>query len=362
MKIGILSMQKILNYGSFLQAFSLKHQLEKRGGEVYFIDIKQGRTIIENSSDSQKINYASKFDKYFLKRIEHYLMGKKMNAIHTDDHKRYLETDKALPQSEKFDLAVIGSDEVFNATVPSRWGFSTQLFGKIDNAKHVVTYAASCGSTSFEDAQKYGIVDELREATSNLENVSVRDANSKEFVERITGKIPEVNVDPVFLTDYDEFLPVVKRKKPFMIVYAYPNRITNEEEIQAIKSYAKKNGLDIVCVGNHQRWCKHNIPANAFELLGYFKAAQCVVTDTFHGTVFSIKYNKKFVTFVRESNYNKLFGLLDTFCLTERIANKPSELEDVMNKKLDFDVVNERIKSEQERSFEYLDKICALED
>ena len=76
MRIGILSMQKILNYGSFLQAFSLKKQFESRGHDVYFIDIEPGKKICE--VNSPRINIWKKFDRYFFKRIENYLLGKKM--------------------------------------------------------------------------------------------------------------------------------------------------------------------------------------------------------------------------------------------------------------------------------------------
>ena len=74
MNIGIISMQKVLNYGSFLQAFSLKKILEELGHNVYFIDIKPGRQIIK--FEHKKYSFTSlikKFDKYLIKRIENYL-------------------------------------------------------------------------------------------------------------------------------------------------------------------------------------------------------------------------------------------------------------------------------------------------
>ena len=161
MNVGILSMQKIHNYGSFLQALSLKKQLEARGHEVYFIDIIPGRQMASRSV-AQGMSVFSKFDRYVFKRIENYLLSKKMAKIHIDDYQKYLETEKSLPSGQSFDLVIIGSDEVFNATVPSPWGFTTQLFGNVENAKHVATYAASCGSTTLASAEKCGIVEELR--------------------------------------------------------------------------------------------------------------------------------------------------------------------------------------------------------
>ena len=202
MKIGILSMQKILNYGSFLQAYSLKKEFEKRGHEVYFIDIENGKQIVK--SEVPKVNYFRKLiqGKIF-KRIQNYFMSKKMSRIHGEDYTKYLETDKVLPLDQNFDLVIIGSDEVFNCTTPSRWGFSTQLFGKIDRANRVVTYAASCGQTNYEKVKELGLVDELREAMNNVYSFSVRDENTREFVKNITQKESFLHLDPVFLYNYE---------------------------------------------------------------------------------------------------------------------------------------------------------------
>lgn len=356
MKIGILSMQKIHNYGSFLQALSLKTQFEERGHDVYFIDIKPGRQIVEQTK-GESGGILKKFDRYFFKRIENYLMSRKMDEIHVNSYVKYLETEKKLAEGEEFDLAVIGSDEVFNATTPSPWGFSSQLFGDIDNAKKIVTYAASCGTTTSEKAKKYGIADEIKENLKKVENISVRDENSYVFVKNITEEAPELHVDPVFLGNYDKYIPTVTRKKPYLLVYAYANRITDEREINAIKKYAKEKNLEILCVGMQQRWCKNNITASAFELLGYVKGAECVVSDTFHGTVFSIKYNKKMAVLIRESNEQKLGGLLKQFELSNRAVKDVNSLGAILDADIDYNVVNDRIKAEQEKSFAYIDKV-----
>ncbi len=356
MKIGILSMQKIHNYGSFLQAFSLKKEFEKRGCDVYFIDIEKGRQICPK--DSASIGLSDKFDKYFFKRIQNYLLHKKMDRLHINDYETYLETAKCLKSGELFDVAVIGSDEVFNATTPSPWGFTTQLFGNIDNAKRVVTYAASCGTTTLDSVCSEKIDGEIKNAFENIEAISVRDKNTLDFVKGLTGITPQINVDPVFLADYDSHIVAPKIKKPYMLVYAYANRIEDEKEIRAIKRYAKNNGLEILCVGMQQRWCKHNKPASAFELLGYVKNAECIVTDTFHGTVFSIKYNKKFISLIRESNKQKLCGLLRQFDLYVRAVFDTEALPQIMDAEIDYKKVNDLIKSEQEKSSAYLDEVC----
>jgi len=196
---------------------------------------------------------------------------------------------------------------------------------------------------------------------SNLVHISVRDRNTADFVESILNTAPERHVDPVFISDFDPFIPQLKPRKPYLLVYAYPNRICDENEVAAIKAYAQKNRLDILCVGMQQRWCKHNIPATAFELLSYVKGAQCIVTDTFHGTVFSAKYNKRFVAFIRESNRNKLGGLLDQLQLKSRAVEEIEEFERIMDSSIDYEKVNSIIEHERQKASGYLDMITQPE-
>lgn len=362
MKVGILSMQRVHNYGSFLQAFSLKIQLEKLGHDVFFIDIEPGKQIVESVSGNRKrIVFIKKhFDKYFCKRIEHYFFYKIMNRVHKSDCEKYLKINKVLPQGENFDVVIIGSDEVFNAACPSSWGFTTQLFGNIKNAHSIITYAASCGQTDYKSVVEYGIIDDIRHALKNVKGISVRDENTANFIWKITGVSPRRHVDPVFLSDFDAYIQPIRKRKPFLLVYSYPNRINEESEIDAIKCFAKDNNLEIVCVGMFQKWCNKNIVANAFELLSYVKDAKYVITDTFHGTVFSIKYNKKFAVLIRDSNSNKLTSLLEDFGLESCAVNSCNSIEQILKREIKFDEINNRIKDERNKALAYFKNVGEL--
>lgn len=357
MNIGILSMQKVPNYGSFLQALALKKELEKLslGGDVYFIDIEEGTHIIPpGPKDKGPEKLFKKLDRYALKRIENLFFSMYMEKIHKQDYTTYLQTDKKLPESEKFDLVVIGSDEVFNAGISSKWGFSPQLFGNVKRAKRVITYAASCGQTTKSVTDQYGMTSAIMEALERVRSISVRDQGTYELVYGITGRKAYKHVDPVFLADFNPYIPTLPKRKPYLLLYAYVNRINDEGEIRAIREFAMKYGLEILSVGTQQRWCKNNKTACAFELLAYVKGAAYIVTDTFHGSVFSIKYNKPFAAFIRESNKNKLGELLRFFGLMDRALHSADELEAVLQTKVDYNAINVKIDEEKQRAELYL--------
>ena len=108
--------------------------------------------------------------------------------------------------------------------------------------------------------------------------------------------------------------------------------------------------------GLYQSWCDKNIKADPFEILGYVKNAKYVVTDTFHGTVFSIKYKKPFATLIRESNKEKLSDLLRRFNLEERNLIEVSDLSKILRMPIDGDNIDKIIKNYKDSAMEYLNE------
>lgn len=355
LKIKILSMQRVPNHGSFLQSYALKKTLESLGGNVSFYDIKTGESN-DAISDNRKneLKYNNKRE-YILKRVKMRFAGKKQNRFFAEQLITYLNIDEKYCTEDACDLAVIGSDEVFNCVVPSKWGFTTQLFGDIPNAKKVITYAASCGRTTVDSLNDYFFT-KIKEAFTNVDAFSVRDINTYEFVNGIAEVTPQMHLDPVLIYNFDQEVIECPFKDPFVLVYSYTNRICNPIEVNEIKRFAKKNGLKIVCAGVFQYWCDYNIPVTSFQLLGYFKKASYVVTDTFHGTIMATKFERQFVSLVRESNKQKLEYLLECLGLgAQQIANM-SQLEEIIINPIDYKAVSTILKSERRRTLSYLEQ------
>ena len=349
MKIGIVSMQRVYNQGSFLQAYGLMKLLEKGSNEVKFLDIKKGlsnESFCEHFHEVQRVPY--------LKRKLIRLIEKKQEKILRQEQEKWLKLSDTYTDDNMIDTVFVGSDEVFNCLAPSRWGVSEQLFGKISNSNYVFSYAASCGHTTYEKLPD-NVVTYVSDAMQGFREISVRDENTVEFVKKITGKTPLSHLDPVLIYDFKEEIQMPKLKKPYMIVYSYSNRICDKQVIGAIKEYAKKNGLITVGVGVFQYWCDKNIPVTPFQTLGFFKNASCVVTDTFHGTVISIKYHKQFVTIVRDSNRNKLQNLLEKFKLADRCIEAAGQLEGKMSDRIDYKSADEYLETEKKKTLSYID-------
>lgn len=366
-KVGILSMQRIKNYGSFLQAYGLKKIIEELGHEVQFVDYHVEDPVIQenNKNKNDKISKALKTlegDAPFIQKIQ-YIMHKKNFG------KKYYSllglTEKP-NYTPELDTLVIGSDEVFNCIQSNKnVGYSTELFGKNNRAKKVITYAASFGNTTINKLEKYEKKQEIANLLLKMDAISVRDNNSGKIVETLTGKEVNYNLDPVLIYDYinkcDEISNInINVNEKFIIVYAYSNRISNEES-KFIRDYANKNNLKVYAIGGAQKCADKFIDCSPFEVLGYFKKAELVITDTFHGSIFSIITHRKFVTLVRKSigdkygNEEKLTDLLNRVGLESRMIYDVNEIEKAVKEEVDWKNTDERIKNSRQNALNYLE-------
>lgn len=354
MRIAILSMQRVLNFGSVLQAYSLQKILERITGEnIQFIDIEEDRicfsmkTVFEESCLGEEKplsrNLFSRAKRWTIKRLSSWnkkkirrFMRKTLNLTESNNDSNY-------------DVVVVGSDEVFN----HRWGVNLQLHGDVKQANHVISYAASAGSAMVEDisAEDRQVV---REAMAHFSAISVRDTATQSYAELLYDGNVHHHLDPVLVGDLGERKHRRVWIKNYLLVYAYGHRIKTVEEIDAIRKYAQDRGLKIVAVGGSQPWCDLYIPLSPFRLLDYFYYADAVVTDTFHGSIFSIINQKRFAVITRKTNENKIRGLLEDVNLRSREVQNMDQLEKVLDAPIDYQAVKQILDREKQKTHRYL--------
>lgn len=373
MEVGIMSMQRVENYGSFLQAYGLKKEIEKLGHTVQFVDYQAEPSVVLSSAEEQRRSLANgRISKAFHMLSPAYRAWRKkqikMNSTFQEFSRAYneqfltkLNVKKEYNICPKLDVLVIGSDEVFNCTQPgSKVGFSRQLFGKNNNAGKVISYAASFGSTTYEKLEQYHIAEEVGELLSQFDSISVRDENSQKIVERLCGFFPATHIDPVLLYNFPEVDNISIPMENYIVVYAYADRIKGKEA-EAIQEFAKRENKKILSLGFYQPFCDEYVLASPLEVLAYIKHADYVITDTFHGTVFSIKYQKKFGTIIRDSNRQKLGDLMERFGVMERQICDLEEIRKVLNNEEGIDKIKERLLEERKRALFYLREALHLE-
>lgn len=352
-------MQHVRNYGSYLQAYALKTTLESFGHQCEFIDIEQGYSLpgLERNL-KYLIGMAIKRYCNWNAMISSLGRMKYQKLYYERFDKEYLpELGIHKHTFNEYDLVVIGSDEVFNFNQHTTYGFTTQLYGGVKNAKRVVSYAGSFGTTTVDVVDKFGVREILSKTMGNMAAISVRDDNSFNVVKSLLGKDPSYNIDPVLMFDYLKYAKE-PREKDYIVVYSYPNRIKGKEEINAIKRFAKERGKKLISICFYFPWCDETVIPHPFEVLGYMKKADYVITDTFHGCVMSIKFNKQFVALIRDSNRQKMSSLLNQFGLGERMCEVFKDLPNRIEKTIDYNTVNVQIAKEANKSIQYLQSCC----
>lgn len=362
MRVGILSKHRVVNYGSFLQAFGLKQMIRKMGHRVRFIDLKpaQGKQVNFLYDEPQWKRIARRIV-YRPSLKDYNVFYEARQELFIDWLFRLLGLPRRPDYRSDYDRVVIGSDEMFNCTeAGTYWGESMQLFGEGIEAEKIISYAASFGYTTMDRLERAGLTEQVgRLLSDNFAAVSVRDENSAQIVRTLTGREPVMSLDPVLVCDYSAWMPRRVKYKNYIAVYGYDHRIQETGYIEQLKAFAKAHGKKLIGVGLWQDWCDENVLADPFHVLALIRDADYVFCETFHGAVFSIKFNKNFVCHVRQSNYNKLFSLLDRFGLTGRIVSPERTVAAVYGDTPDYTFANEMIARQREETIQYLEKNLA---
>ncbi|KRA25696.1 hypothetical protein ASD65_15645 [Microbacterium sp. Root61] len=375
-----MSMQRIYNYGSSLQAYALRRLIEgvQPAAEVGFIDYEPGTPLISAEAEPSKPQGRIR---RILSKLREYgdVDAKLRDKLRFFNHKRTYAV-KYFPaigitadrnRDLGIDLQVIGSDEVFNCVQSNiNVGYSRDLFGHNSPAQRVVSYAGSFGNTTLAKIDAAGIREQLADDFSEFAAISVRDRNSAHVVESLTGRAAEIHLDPTLVYDFasDPLIPTARQHPgKYVIVYGYSGRLTADENA-AVRRYADSIHARVLAFGGLQSSADEFVDCDPFTLLAYFRDASAVITDTFHGTIFSIINEVPFAAIIRTSsghgygNEEKLGFLLDILELGDRALRGDDELAGLLDRPIDYTETRLIREREQVRSIDYLSSVLSRSD
>ena len=340
MKIGIVTLYSAFNYGAYLQAYATQKKLIELGHEPQILDLETAaslraryRTLISKRLSTMVFNVR----KYLAFRSA---WKQLLVCAHTYD-----------PNVDRFDAMVLGSDEIWNVCNPT-FSAVPQYFGIGLTANRLISYAPSASESSLADLKlRAGAIDGMK----GIDYLSVRDEKTASIVREATGRVPVLVLDPTFLVDFAREV-VLSRRRRFVLVYTYG---FNPERISEVTTFARKRGLELISAGFNNDWCDVVLAATPFEFLGLVKAADYVVTDTFHGTIFSILFKKQFASYA--ANKMKVSYLLSSLGLGARILDGAGDFDATLEAAIDYEKVDTSISALRARSIGFLEHSLALE-
>ncbi len=354
MKIAILTQPLIWNYGGILQNYALQQVLIKMGHEPETIDIHQKMSPFRIFAANILFKYLHIGNKRLTINEYHYKYQNTRGFVRRYIHltKPYKFVNKSVLK-EKFDAYVVGSDQVWRPLYNGRIEDMFFEFLGRDNNFRKIAYAVSFGTSKWEYSkqQEYN----CKCLVQDFVGVSVRENSGIDLCKRYFGINAKLVLDPTLLLsmqDYEKLLTQeIASDSNLLTVYILD---PSDRKTNLINSFALKYGYKIHNIGKHRFDDPQDVVPSIESWLNGFRNARCVVTDSFHGTVFSIIFRKNFFTFTNHNRGNdRIYSLLDSLNIKSHIIEENvSSLID--NNDLNFSEINALLSKMQTMSYEFL--------
>ncbi len=342
------------NYGSILQKYSLFSYIKENiCRNVYVINTK----FINNSDRifSNTQNYSGFFMRLYMKYCEIINKNKKIKIKNFED--KNIETksyDFFINNVKDDDVIIVGSDQVWNPdSLYNIYTLDRKEFYSMNKNIKKITYAVSMPKEAISQEQK----EYFKKILSNFDSISVRETISKKILSELTDKKIEICLDPTFLIDSKKIentcLPDNNNEEYILMYMVRPMNIVKK----VAKKISKMTGLKIINLGNINvidGKIKNANKSGIEEFLAYFKNAKYVVTNSFHGTVFSIIFRKKFISISLPYTGSRAKDLLDKFELNNRLITNIEEYNKIFDD-IDYAEAYKKIFYYQNISKKYLE-------
>lgn len=375
-KIGLVNLQYIDNYGAVLLAYALQTAIERLGYEVEIIDYRK-KSEVQTKDIFYYINRLIELGAGGTYRaIVRRLKGRKNLSVNIsspkkkkrfeDFRERYLKRSEVFycQNNEKiqfYDAYVVGSDAIWK---PSRISSNESdvffLNFTLENPNCIrVAYAASFVTNDQDEL--IGISEKLKNLIPNFDAVSIREESSIPFAQHYFDKIIEWCIDPTLLLDRQDYDALIVKAgitditgKDYIYLYLFED---NEEAFKMANYYSKEMNLPIVCqcqapykIDNLLCYSGDDGPV---EFLYRIKKARLVITDSFHGTVFSILYHKDFFSFSRGTISYRMQEWLSKLDLMDNYVDK-FQPDSLTSSCIDYDRIDKLIEEWRNHSMDYL--------
>lgn len=356
MKIAIVTVyDSVVNIGSFLQAYAMSKVLESRGHEVFFVRRMPNDEILKRFNRLAKIQNSVSSKKgikaKFLSQRSKYVIQREMDAnknrykCSLSDWKSIKIIDPAEIEDCGIQLVICGSDEIWNIH-----NKDIDLdFYSCGWVKHIpkLAYAISSGNSK---TSEYLNDPEFFNAVGDFCKILPRDQMTQSMISDITNVKESIVCDPTLLLGQDGFTLTNKGKEfgKYILVYSY---FLTRKEKKFIKKYARNNGLKIISPCIYSSIADEVVYTSALDFPSLVFNAECVYTTTFHGTIFSLMFAKRFCALSRLPKVANLLEQLETYDHELNLDFSYDDFCAVLNKFADRSVIGDglnRLKSTSE--------------
>lgn len=369
MKIGIMTFHKACNMGAVLQAYALCQTINNIGSKCEIIDYKCKhiyntykwpflkddrllriiKTIFTCGIVSHRNRNFKRFVKKYIKLSKH----------------EYLCRDELSDCLGQYDRFIVGSDQVWSNYCAD---FDPAYFLDFVPDEHgrKYSYAASFGFDTIPDELK----EEYYVRLHGFDRISVRETSAARIIKELVGKNTVISLDPTLLLNGEQWIHLSTKIKEhdYILVYyveatekvkVYARQLAQRTGYRIICVHSNRSAKSLLCVGKSNRGIHVKSTCSVEDYLGLFQNAKYVLTNSFHGTAFSILFHKQFLTLLQLEN-GKLNIRAKELIASLGLENR--ELTDVGMKNIDklilWELVENKLSQMRTESLTYLKEIC----
>jgi len=386
MKIGIVTFVKADNYGAELQAYALQQKLNTMGYDAEVLDLEKEKGVMASSKRNIMISLKKRIAYYgllkgcakFAQTLIDALEARKARQKNAEQaitkhkiferffyekikhSKDFIQLDELSLKELPYDVYIAGSDQIWNYMQTKRLDVFFLMFANRFNAKKI-SYAASFSVPSIPNDLR----GQYKSYLENLDSISVREDNAVTLVKELSGKDAVQVLDPTLLLTREEWIKNLALKeyynksKKIVLIYT----LSGSRYIYTLaKNIAKKLNADVVNIKSGYKRVKedagiiHVTDAGPQEFITLFSKAVYVITDSFHGTAFSINFNVPFTTLLNPvSNMNsRALSILNLCGLQDRVIYDDGSKSEPQTVDFSFEEANKIIIKAREFSLSYV--------
>ena len=338
MKIGLLTYNNSANYGAVLQCYATCRILKELGHKVEIINVEQDK-------------YSKMHDLVFF--FKDRAFDKFQSKFYAPKTKLYNTVDELRNEKFDYDCIIVGSDQVWNPSISGH--LCMAFFLDFDENVKKISYASSFGIESWP--KKYeSITAAIKKSFSKFDSVSVREKTGKKILKEVFGVDAKLVVDPTLL--HENYREVVGEVKENGKIFGY---LLNRRPKQLVKakefaSYLGQKPRMISTIYPYKGF-KYVYPPSLEAWIRDIGGARFVITDSFHGVVFSLIYRRNFIVITPDNGLNsRIKDLLALVGINNRFYKETDTIpyDEIVNDKIDYDKVHKILAELREQSIHFL--------
>lgn len=368
--IGIITIHKINNYGSVLQAYALQELCRSLGYDVEIIDYTFPNAFHNSKSPDFEIdktpvqaNEPKWIKALFAKALlrQHKAIAKfvaeRLNLSETSFNSPE-ELEKSCPG---YDVYITGSDQLWSPRYCK--GDPTFMLHFVPDGAKKISYAASIGTNAIPGS----LIEQYKTLLGRYDCLSVRENSGKEIVERLTGKDVSVVLDPTLLLNRNDWAKIIPEgtksiKKKYILCYFLNYTFDAFPYVDNLAKYIqRKTGYEIVRVARPPHHLsigktKYRVGASPEEFLKLIQEAEIVLTTSFHGTAFALNFGRPVFSIVqsRDSKDSRQANILRLLGLERQIIPVSDSFPDYRLASYDVEKEQQDLEVLRKESIEYL--------